>query len=211
MQQHRDRSAGFTLIELSIVLVVIGLLVGGVLVGRDLMAASAIRAQISQIEKYQQAVNTFKGKYGYLPGDIPAPEASRFGFSARGTFLGMGDGNGIIEGNMGLAAVTIIDPGNTGMTSTPGVTALQALRIDQKMDDGLPQYGNILAKWYNQTQYFNWVGGVSYWIESPYTTSTAGSSTSCFDNNNIAGAPQQYSVTQNNGAGVNCALSFKFQ
>ena len=52
------KKSGFTLIELSIVLVIIGLIIGGILVGRDLINASAIRAQISQIDKYQQAANT---------------------------------------------------------------------------------------------------------------------------------------------------------
>ena len=80
---------GFTLIEMSIVLVIIGLIIGGVLLGRDLISAAAVRAQIAQIEKYNAAVNTFKGKYGYLPGDIPDPYASRFGFKARGTCLGI--------------------------------------------------------------------------------------------------------------------------
>jgi prepilin-type N-terminal cleavage/methylation domain-containing protein len=60
---------GFTLVELSIVLVIIGLIIGGVLVGRELIAASQLRAQISQFEKYNQAVNTFRGKYNCLPGD----------------------------------------------------------------------------------------------------------------------------------------------
>lgn len=90
-------SAGFTLIELSIVLVIIGLVTGGVLVGRDLIDAAAIRAQISQIEKYQTAVNTFRGKYGYLPGDMPDPTATQYGFQPRGSAGGQGDGNGIIE------------------------------------------------------------------------------------------------------------------
>jgi hypothetical protein len=88
----------FTLIELSIVLVTIGLIVGGVLVGRDLIAAAAVRAQIAQIDAYQTAINTFKGKYRYLPGDIPDPDASSFGFAARGQFAGEGDGNDYIEG-----------------------------------------------------------------------------------------------------------------
>lgn len=89
---------GFTLIELSIVLVIIGLIVGGVLVGRDLIAAAAVRAQISQIEKYQQAVNVFRGKYGYLPGDIPPSEAQNFGFVQRAGVRARGDGNTSIEG-----------------------------------------------------------------------------------------------------------------
>src|SRR5579871_3923101 len=101
---HRLRLAmtkaysGFTLIELSIVLVIIGLIVGGILTGRDLIDAAAQRAQIAQIEKYNTAVNTFRIKYGYLPGDIPDPYASNFGFQARGSVSGEGDGNGIIEG-----------------------------------------------------------------------------------------------------------------
>jgi prepilin-type N-terminal cleavage/methylation domain-containing protein len=45
-------TAGFTLIELSIVLVIIGLIVGGVLVGQDLVKAAGVRATISQIEKF---------------------------------------------------------------------------------------------------------------------------------------------------------------
>ena len=90
--------AGFTLVELSIVLVIIGLIVGGVLVGRDLIIAAAIRAQISQIQKFQSAVNTFRGKYGYLPGDIPDPAATQFGFKPRGPNAGMGDGDGIVTG-----------------------------------------------------------------------------------------------------------------
>jgi prepilin-type N-terminal cleavage/methylation domain-containing protein len=89
---------GFTLIELSIVLVIIGLVVGGVLVGQDLIRAAAMRATISQIEKYNTAVNTFYGKYGALPGDLNATVAGTFGFATRGQYAGEGDGNGLIEG-----------------------------------------------------------------------------------------------------------------
>jgi len=84
---------------MSVVLVIIGLIVGGVLVGESLIAAAAVRATISQIEKYNQVANTFFGKYGYLPGDIPAGPAAQFGFAARGTLPGQGDGNGLIQGN----------------------------------------------------------------------------------------------------------------
>jgi prepilin-type N-terminal cleavage/methylation domain-containing protein len=91
------QASGFTLIELSIVLVVIGLIVGGILVGQSLINAAGVRATISQIEKYNSAANTFRDKYGYLPGDIPAQPAAQFGLIARGTGQGEGDGNGLIE------------------------------------------------------------------------------------------------------------------
>ncbi len=99
---EKREQTGFTLIELSIVLVIIGLIIGGVLVGQDLINAAGVRAQISQIDKYNAAVNTFQGKYGYLPGDIPDPVASQYGFGARGGGAqGEGDGNGLIEGIIG--------------------------------------------------------------------------------------------------------------
>jgi prepilin-type N-terminal cleavage/methylation domain-containing protein len=99
------QSSGFTLIELSIVLVIIGLIIGGILTGQSLIDAAAQRTQISQISKYNAAVQAFQTKYGgYLPGDIPDPTASNFGFQSRGQYAGEGDGNGIIEGNCFNAA-----------------------------------------------------------------------------------------------------------
>ena len=59
----RNCPKGFTLIELSIVLVIIGLIVGGVLVGQDLIYAAKVRAQATQFERLKTAVYTFQGKY----------------------------------------------------------------------------------------------------------------------------------------------------
>ena len=98
MRASLAHTRGFTLIEMSIVLVVIGLIVGGILVGQDLIRAAGVRATIAQIEKYNTAANTFRGKYGYLPGDIKDPDASMFGFQARGQYAGEGDGDGLLEG-----------------------------------------------------------------------------------------------------------------
>lgn len=105
-----ERQAGFTLIELSIVLVIIGLIVGGILVGQDMIKAAEIRGTISQVQKYDSAVNTFRTKYGNLPGDIPSAQATNLGFlavtSASANTQGYGDGNGLIEACGGAAFTT---------------------------------------------------------------------------------------------------------
>ena len=69
MRSLHSQKTAFTLIELSIVLVIIGLIVGGVLVGQDLIKAAQIRAQMSEVEKLNTAVSTFRLKYNCLPGD----------------------------------------------------------------------------------------------------------------------------------------------
>jgi len=91
--------AGFSLVQMSVTMVIIGLIIGGILVGQNLIQAAAVNAQISQINKYQTATHLFETKYGYLPGDIPEPYATQFGFLTRGAFAGEGDGNGVLEGN----------------------------------------------------------------------------------------------------------------
>ena len=63
-------SSGFTLIEISIVLVIIGLVAGGVLVGRDLIAAAQLRSLIRDAESLELAVSSFRLKYDQVPGDI---------------------------------------------------------------------------------------------------------------------------------------------
>jgi prepilin-type N-terminal cleavage/methylation domain-containing protein len=69
--RHSPKRAGFTILELSIVLVIIGLIIGGILVGRDMIRMAALRNMGSQIEKYRTAFNTFRLKYNCLPGDCP--------------------------------------------------------------------------------------------------------------------------------------------
>lgn len=60
---------GFTLIELSIVLVIIALVVGGVLVGQDMIQSAMLRKEVSDIDKLKTAIATFRVKYDCLPGD----------------------------------------------------------------------------------------------------------------------------------------------
>jgi prepilin-type N-terminal cleavage/methylation domain-containing protein len=59
----------FTLVELAIVIVIIGLLVGGVLAGQELIKQAKMRTLMRDIEGYKTSMLTFKAKYNCLPGD----------------------------------------------------------------------------------------------------------------------------------------------
>ncbi len=96
---------GFTLVELSIVMIIIGLLIGGVLKGQQLIENSRINSTISQVNAYRAAINTFRDTYKGLPGDITGAGDTLAGCNA-GNFCQGGNGNLII----GQKVVGIGDP-----------------------------------------------------------------------------------------------------
>lgn len=70
MHTRSFSKAGFTLIELSVVITVIGLVIGGIVLGKSLIRNSQLVAVGSEYAKYTQAINNFRSKYNALPGDF---------------------------------------------------------------------------------------------------------------------------------------------
>jgi prepilin-type N-terminal cleavage/methylation domain-containing protein len=110
------RRQGFTLIDLSIVLVIIALIVAGVLIGKDMIEVASMRKQVGYVEKIKTATNTFRLKYGCLPGDCSratsifgrasiapnCPTNSGANVTSEGTCDGNGDGaitSYLVQGN----------------------------------------------------------------------------------------------------------------
>ncbi len=92
---------GFTLIELSIVLVIIGLIVGGILTGQDLIHAATIQKQVKQLQDYQEAFNTFRLKYNCIPGDCGNATTFFGNTDSFGNTIYNGNDNGQIDTNNG--------------------------------------------------------------------------------------------------------------
>ncbi len=79
------QNKGFTLIELSIVLVIIGLIVAAVTAGQSLVKSARLKGVLTDVDQYRAAYNTFKLEYNALPGDIT---------TATSYWTGTFDGNG---------------------------------------------------------------------------------------------------------------------
>lgn len=106
----------FSLVELSIVLVILGLLVGGILAGQALIRASELRSASTEYQRFSTAIQSFRDKYFSIPGDFK--EATRFWQRQVGTAdcvtnsaaavnsTGACDGNGDNIINVGTGAGT---------------------------------------------------------------------------------------------------------
>ncbi len=78
LSNHKGNAShqrGFTLMELAIVLVVIGLIIGGITIGQSMIRQSQLTSVIAQVQRYESAIGTFKKKYNALPGDMANAES----------------------------------------------------------------------------------------------------------------------------------------
>lgn len=87
----RNKNQGFTLIEIAIVLVIIGLLLGGILKGQELITSARVRNLISQQDGIKAAYFGFQDRFRSLPGDYTQASTNIVGATANG------NGNGRIE------------------------------------------------------------------------------------------------------------------
>ena len=93
----RRTQSGFTLIEIAIVLVIIGLLLGGVLKGQELITGARVRNFIQQQDGVKAAYFGFLDRFRALPGDYAAATTNIASVSTAACNSGNGDGDGTIE------------------------------------------------------------------------------------------------------------------
>lgn len=97
---------GFTLVEITIILIIIGFIAGGVLIGGDLRYTAELRRQVSQLEQFEIATHAFSTKYTCLPGDCA--QAEQIGLGDTGGPGASGNGDGTIFDTDGSAGTVIV-------------------------------------------------------------------------------------------------------
>lgn len=130
MSRNLIKSNGFTLVELSIVIIIIGFLIAGVSAGSALIQNSKLSSTVTTVQQLQQSISTFKARYDYLPGDIP--NASSYFPSAhcqagdtninQDLCDGNGNGNGIYDVESGPGAI------GSGDAVAEGIMGLQHMQ-----------------------------------------------------------------------------------
>ncbi|MBA4274685.1 MAG: hypothetical protein C0436_03420, partial [Alphaproteobacteria bacterium] len=150
---------------------------------------------------------------GLIPGDFSAAPVTTVGaFSTEQLLPQAKIGNHYLyvwsrggQAFFGLSAVTAV---GDAVYSNATMRVGDAYRMDAKTDDSLPNTGMVKAEY--QSAGITWTTGYPYgnaggYIAAGAYVGVAASSTTCFDNANVDGAPYGYSVSNENGQ--NCALS----
>jgi prepilin-type N-terminal cleavage/methylation domain-containing protein len=86
----KSRQTGFTLVEIAIVLVIIGLLLGGILKGQEMIVQAKIKNAMADFSGISAAYHGYQDRYRKIPGDDNT--------ATRWTTGTVGDGNGVIAG-----------------------------------------------------------------------------------------------------------------
>jgi prepilin-type N-terminal cleavage/methylation domain-containing protein len=90
----RTQQSGFTLVEIAIVLVIIGLLLGGILKGQELINSAKVKNLANDFRVIPTYIYAYQDKFKALPGDDPAADTHLPG----GAASDKGNGNSVIDG-----------------------------------------------------------------------------------------------------------------
>ncbi len=180
MLPHAARR-GFTLLEISIVLLIIALLAAVITVGRDLIRIGHVRAVIRQVEQLDTAVSTFRRKYDCLPGDCVTASDNGFATVYHSGVSVNGDGDGLIRASNGESYQAVGELAEMGLLADVKIhpSCCKALYITLPTYDNANLYPGIIDIdyfWPDTTNHSSIsIEGHYYWMRgAPYLV-TSGS------------------------------------
>mgnify|MGYP000154934211 CR=1 FL=1 len=135
-----QKKSAFSLIELSIVLIIIGLLIAGITGGASLIKSSELRSVMGEARGYAVAVNAFYNQNGALPGDFSTAVGSVSSVTTPDSGLALGDGDSKIE-----FCTTGCVTGVTVATGSEGALAWQHLKFAGAIDTAPTYTGGATA------------------------------------------------------------------
>ena len=132
MKRQSSKQSGFTLVEIAIVLVIIGLLLGGVLKGQELITSSKGKALANDIAGIQASFNNYSDRYRALAGDDSQAAVRFTPDQCGGAACVPGTGNGLMAAannwSMGMALATGVAVAAQPTNATEQLLAWQHLR-----------------------------------------------------------------------------------
>jgi prepilin-type N-terminal cleavage/methylation domain-containing protein len=105
--QGKGKNQGFTLVEIAIVLVIIGLLLGGILKGQEMITQAKIKNVIADFSGVSAAYHGYQDRYRAIPGDDPNA-ATRWAVAPAAI---AGNGNGVVAGTYNNACPQVVAAG----------------------------------------------------------------------------------------------------
>jgi len=157
--QRKER--GFTLIEIAIVLVIIGLLLGGVLQGQQLIENSRVKSATNDFNGIAAGAFSYQDRYGRLPGDDPGALNTRGASWPATSAMAAGDADGVLNApatdafkatdevgfffsNLRSAGFISGDPASTGVKALPAnpFGGLITMVTDQILKDASGNFQN---------------------------------------------------------------------
>lgn len=165
--EQQKKQGGFTLVELAIVMIIIGLLIGGILKGQELIANSQTTATIAQIKAIDAATSTFRDKYSSLPGDMNP--ANRLANCTAAPCSSAGDADGRIEGASTTVPGTAVAIGNESVVAFSHMAAADLLSGIESNGGGAT-YGEALP----EAKVGGGFNGIEYSSAGVLTSATVG-------------------------------------
>ena len=166
MQTKNTKQGGFTLVEIAIVLVIIGLLLGGILKGQELINNAKVRSVADRQNSLKAAWFGFIDRYNFIPGDSKRARQLVPDAIPRGTSGDIADEAGDGRLTLGESPLAMLELTGAGFLRCPQCTSIASntshdLVLPNAENSLINQYSGVMSIWNESNQYATRVSAAS--------------------------------------------------